>query len=314
MILDSIFEGVKLDKRAISYIENSNDILMGIELEFKDTDNTLYQLINDDMEFDTLEELVHYLNVHPDFDLTKFKEELKDIASKEETTVKDLMENPEKIVSWLSFIPMYGNTHNLGYLYLVKEYIESLDVIVSNVSTSVTNVNSDWALEYDSDLIEVKSAPMTFKRVTTDLIKIIKMIAHSPNFTIDSECGLHINISMKGKNTEDIDWVKFLLFLDEEYFLKHFDRIDNHNTQQIITKGQDDYNKLVKQYMNSYKSHSLNFRGNYMEVRIAGGVKIITDLPSVLRYIRQVAYAMVIAADENAFKNEYYKKLSKLSS
>jgi len=148
----------------------------------------------------------------------------------------------------------------------------------------------------------------------------------------NSSTGLHVNIGTF--DFDEIDVLKLLLFLGEKHVLKTFGRDNNQYTQPLIKELLDmiinnprleisspTFEKKMKALNEFLLSRSKNFSFNveklvkhgYLEFRIIGGD--YTDrLDEVKNTINRYIHVVNIAADPNAYKNQYVKKLQKLLS
>jgi hypothetical protein len=135
----------------------------------------------------------------------------------------------------------------------------------------------------------------------------------------------------------NIDHMKFIMFLGDEYVLSQFNRSSNTyarsmvkamkekaqnsriEPKEILDSFKEGLNssaaKLVKSVLTKTNTRyvSVNIKENYIEVRSAGG-NYLGDLSKIkntlLRYVR----AMGLAADPEAEKQEYAKKIYKFLS
>jgi hypothetical protein len=144
-----------------------------------------------------------------------------------------------------------------------------------------------------------------------------------------------MGISIPDQTIENVDHLKFILFLGDEYVLQQFNRENNTYASSMykkittgITQGNNDPAEILnsfKQGMNSIAAKTVrrlivnksdrfvtvNIKPNYIEVRSAGG-DYLNELDKIkntlLRYVR----TMGLAADPEAEKQEYAKKLYKM--
>lgn len=204
-----------------------------------------------------------------------------------------------------------------------------------------------WIFEPDTSIdaegdnaagVELVSPPMPLADGLEALDRFWGWADQIGAYTNDS-CGFHVGVSIKGKNKYDLDIVKLVLFLGDEYVLQRYKRLFNDYTVSslrtirngldqswqnkqydldqaigIVKKG---VNKLAQSVMiqgmaSTQKKHvSVNVREKYVEFRSAGGnyIERRDEIQNtILRYVR----AMAIAADPEAEKQEYAKKLYKL--
>jgi Putative amidoligase enzyme len=200
-----------------------------------------------------------------------------------------------------------------------------------------------WILEPDTSIevdkgeiasgVELVSPPMPVDAALTALNKFWNWADDIDAWT-NRSCGFHFGVSLEGKDSSDIDVIKLLLFLGDDYVLKLFGRTFNqytkgtlknirleldkpeNNIDGILTNIKQGVTKLaissIRNMISKTNKHvSVNIKPKYIEFRAAGGNyiekrELITN--TLYRYIR----AMAIAADPEAEKNEYSKKLYKL--
>ena len=210
-----------------------------------------------------------------------------------------------------------------------------------------------WTFEPDSSIdpedlgdhggIELISPPMPFEQGIEALDKFFRW-AKQNRIKANESTGFHMGVSIPNQDLLNVDHLKLILFLGDEYVLKQFGRQANTYTrssmlklQQTIKLGHDrnlrttinpatafdlmrkGLDNQAAQALNmvvqtgSDRYVSVNIKSNYIEFRSAGGdyfqnINLVKN--TLLRYVR----AMAIAADPNAEKREYAKKLYKLFS
>lgn len=181
--------------------------------------------------------------------------------------------------------------------------------------------------------VEVVSPPMPIGEMLSKF-KATLAWARSNGGRTNSSTGFHVGVSM-GSSTSNVDYVKLALFLGDDYILNRFGRMANtyargsvqliqqraasiSNTPEQLTsvlskmkRGLVDYASREIHAKNEGKYFSINMRPEYIEFRSIGDdymnhIDVVEN--TILRYIR--AYA--VAADPQAERNEYYKKLSKM--
>lgn len=206
--------------------------------------------------------------------------------------------------------------------------------------------NSTWILEPDSSIksggkgggIELISPPMPF---ATAMVKLDEYYhwAKSIEAYTNNTTGFHVGVSIPQQTFDNIDHLKLLLFLGDQYLLKKFDRETNIYAESFIKKikeyleyGQGNiapqldklrqglnslaYKELSKQLVGwqlGDRYVSVNIKENYIEFRSAGNryLENFDEIKNtILRYVR----AMGIAADPQAYQQEYAKKTYRLLS
>jgi hypothetical protein len=182
--------------------------------------------------------------------------------------------------------------------------------------------------------LELVSPPMPLTQCLEYLDSVFKW-ANAYGCRTDSSTGFHMGISIPDQTIENVDHLKFILFLGDEYVLQQFNRENNTYASSMykkittgITQGNNDPAEILnsfKQGMNSIAAKTVrrlivnksdrfvtvNIKPNYIEVRSAGG-DYLNELDKIkntlLRYVR----TMGLAADPEAEKQEYAKKLYKM--
>lgn len=148
-----------------------------------------------------------------------------------------------------------------------------------------------------------------------------------------NETGLHINISVPNFSIDNLDYIKLALFLGDQYVLEQFGRTGNAYAQSAIDiikrKANQDPASLdamfnqMKDHLNTAASKlihsgntqkytSINTKTGYVEFRGPGGDYLNMDVDQLANTALRMAMALQIACDENAYKQEYAKKLYKL--
>jgi gamma-glutamylcyclotransferase (GGCT)/AIG2-like uncharacterized protein YtfP len=198
-----------------------------------------------------------------------------------------------------------------------------------------------WIFEPDGSLedktnkssgVELVSPPMPLAEIFQKLDTFWSW-AKGRGITANKTCGFHVGVSLTNQMTYQIDKLKLLVFLGEEHILKTFGRLDNpytRSTFDYMTVGlmntnldraipilRDGLEKIANHYflqkwsVGDTRHYSINVKPSYIEFRLAGGNyfdKKDEIINTIMRYVK----AMVIAADPQAEKNEYAKKLYKL--
>ena len=262
---------------------------------------------------------------------------------------------------WMSDV---SNSYDLGWPYLMgsgsnggsREWDEigaslqdTVDMRV-NVSTnyhSTARRENQWVLEPDSSLepddsedfgLEVVSPPMPLEQALEKLQEVTDW-ANNPsegNAYTNGSTGLHMGVSVPFKGG-DVDYLKLILFLGDEYVLKSFGREANTYTKSAMSKFRENIKggradpagamKLMQSNLIEFayreiqkgvgegKYTSAHIQKGYIEFRSAGGDWLAEGNAepgklenTMLRYAR----AMSLAADPSAERREYAKKLYKL--
>jgi len=208
---------------------------------------------------------------------------------------------------------------------------------------------SQWHFEPDSSIepdnaydmgIEIISPPESLNSGIDNIRKTFKWLVDNNAYT-NKSTGFHIGISLPSQTTKDIDFVKLAVFLGDIHVLKEFDRYGSaysrsaykdiistiqgksetvdpiENAQTVATimhKMKSNMMKDVAEMITYYTNHnmSINMRENYIEFRSAGGADYIRNIDGIISTLLRYARAMTIAADPEAEKQEYIKKLYKI--
>jgi hypothetical protein len=221
-----------------------------------------------------------------------------------------------------------------------------MPVKVSSNYHSTTRKEGLWIVEPDSSLrpddgedfgLEIVSPPLPLLTALEKLQEVTDW-ANSPYgsaYTNDST-GLHMGVSVPYKGG-DVDYLKLILFLGDEYVLQSFGREANTYTKSAMQKFRENIksgradpagalmlmkNNLIEfaqreiqKGVGTSKYTSAHIQDGYIEFRSAGGDWLAEESAdpqklssTMLRYAR----AMQIAANPSEERREYAKKLYKL--
>ena len=209
-----------------------------------------------------------------------------------------------------------------------------------------TRDSESWIFEPDSSIratnggmgLELVSPPMPFPEAMTKLNQFFDWAQDQDAYT-NKTTGFHVGVSIPNQTMDNIDHLKLVLFLGDQYVLNQFGRAANTYAESFYSKMTDYLNlgngdisplldklrqgikslafaELRKQMVNWQQGDryvSVNIKDNYIEFRSAGGdyIKNVDKIKNtILRYVR----AMGIAADPEAYKQEYAKKSYQLLS
>lgn len=192
---------------------------------------------------------------------------------------------------------------------------------------------TDWYIEPDGSLsgnndndatAEIVSPPLPAQTAVAALQSFYQL-AGQMNLYTNKSTGLHINVSIPQK----LDVLKLAVFLGDQHVLKYFNRQDSRyavSAERSIgsmvahrdianTRSKDPlHTKMLQQIaQDSTKDHvaSISNNGKYISFRHAGG-NYLQDYQGVFNVVGRFVRAMIIAADPNAYAQEYKTKLSKL--
>ena len=187
-----------------------------------------------------------------------------------------------------------------------------------------------WYIEPDGSLrpnqgdyaAEVVSPPLKADAAMTALRTWYEK-ARELNFYTNNSTGLHINVSIPDK----LDVLKLAVFAGDQYVLKQFGREDNSYARSVIkslkgqgslpTVGSDTFKNAEKEMKEMVGRISgdhfatVNFNGKYVSFRHAGG-NYLAKPEDIANTVGRFVRAMIIAADPQAYRDEYVQKLVKL--
>lgn len=264
----------------------------------------------------------------------------------------------------MSYMSDVANEYDLGWPYLTggagnggsrdwESIGDSLNdtidmpVKVSSGYHSATRKEGLWIVEPDSSLepddtedygLEIVSPPMPLLTALEKLQEVTDW-ANDPsegNAYTNSSTGLHMGVSVPFKGG-DVDYLKLVLFLGDEYVLQQFGREANTYTKSAMSKfkenikgGRTDPMSVIKLMQHGLlelaqrevqkgvgegKYTSVHVQKGYIEFRSAGGDWLAEESAdpeklqnTMLRYAR----AMSLAANPAEERREYAKKLYKL--
>jgi hypothetical protein len=186
--------------------------------------------------------------------------------------------------------------------------------------------------EFDAG-IELVSPVMPLDEAVEQLEKL--MLWAEDNAYTNSSTGLHMNISVPQGN--EIDYTKLVLFSGDKYILKQYERLGNNYAasalgqlearagsmdanraaeamQKMKTNLEDAAEEYVRAGTGQAKYTSIHIKDGYIEFRGPGGQYTAQEVDQVMDTMLRFARAMTIAADPQAYRQEYQKKLYKILS
>ena len=186
--------------------------------------------------------------------------------------------------------------------------------------------------EFDAG-IELVSPVMPLDEAVEQLEKL--MLWAEDNAYTNSSTGLHMNISVPQGN--EIDYTKLVLFSGDKYILDKYNRLSNNyaasalgqlearaaqlapeKAAQAMQKMKDNLEDTAEEYVRAgtgqAKYTSIHIKDGYIEFRGPGGQYTAQEVDQVMDTMLRFARAMTIAADPQAYKQEYQKKLYKILS
>ena len=192
---------------------------------------------------------------------------------------------------------------------------------------SIDADEGDAGLEFISPAMPLKDG--------LEMMKKVKEWASAAGCYTNKSTGLHMNISVPNMTIENLDYVKLALFLGDEHVLKEFGRQYNSfckSAMKIVKEKIEQNPENATALLNKMKEHlgaaasklihsgvtqkytSINTKDKYVEFRGPGGDYLNEDIPKLISTALRLAQSLRIATDDNAYKQEYAKKLYKLVS
>lgn len=161
-----------------------------------------------------------------------------------------------------------------------------------------------------------------------ELFKLLKSRRRA--YTSESATtGLHINLSIPEQYEKEIDYAKLVLFSGDEYVLEQFERVGGYNDEAVgqitsaiaagnaegalmlMRKGMTTAASVSLIRSNKHRTVTVNKKPGYVEFRVVGN-DYLSMADEVRMAVLRFARALTIAADPEAYKEEYAKKLYKL--
>jgi len=203
---------------------------------------------------------------------------------------------------------------------------------------------TDWYIEPDRSInpnegdskAEIVSPPLPALEAVRALNNFYTL-AQSMNFYTNESTGLHINVSIPG----DLDVLKLAVFVGDQAVLQYFKRDNNDYAVSILKHLQSEapghgaktdvnarkrnlfgqmpqstelklraLEKMATNFSNQHTA-SVSYNGHYVSFRHAGG-DYLADQQGIAQSVGRFVRAMMIASNEDAYRQEYISKLSKL--
>lgn len=238
--------------------------------------------------------------------------------------------------------PFMMDDHNASLTELQYEFEDVVykEVKVGQEYHSVTRDGTSYIIEPDPSLshddgyggTEIVSPPLKMIEMIHDMKNIIKWAKAKKCYT-DSDCGLHINVSIEGVDNSKLDYVKLALFVGENYILDQFDRSSNTFARKVIpqittaiTNNSKDVNDVINDMSKNLSNiahkvihkgitvhhDGINVHDNYIEFRYAGDNWLDMDFNHLVVFMMRYVVAYDIACDPTKYQQEYATKLYKL--
>ena len=202
-----------------------------------------------------------------------------------------------------------------------------------------------WVFESDGSIDSDDNADMPIEIVapyypletTLELMpKFFAWVKSLDGYTNETT-GLHMSVSMAEHRSQDLDFVKTVLFLGDDYVLDQFGREGNSYCQNSLKRIKERSLMNVNDVPNGMETQLDNLRDGldriaanslvtakgfgkyytvhpkekYIEFRSAGG-NYINDFPKIQSTLRRYALAMSLGMSRGAEAQEYAKKLYKI--
>ena len=243
--------------------------------------------------------------------------------------------------------PYHNDGGGVSFDDVAADFANAIGISINdiNVGSSYHDARREegkWCLEPDSSIdadsgeagLEFISPAQPIDTTMDQLQKLMKW-AKQTGCRTNSSTGLHTNISFPGYSLENLDYIKLALFMGDNYILDQFDRSTNtycKSATKIIQNktrsNPDDVDQVfdkMREHMNvaaskiihdgcTQKYTSINTKGGYIEFRGPGGDYLNKSIEQITGTALRLAMAMKIACNEEAYREEYGKKLYKLIS
>lgn len=199
-----------------------------------------------------------------------------------------------------------------------------------------------WRIENDSSLpdggVEIISPAIPLQEFIPILDKMLEFV-RKYGYTNES-CGLHVNMSYKNKSFRDLDKLKLMVFMDEGWVYKHFDKRENNRyarsvlndaVNNLFVHGKVEPDEKINMVFDKFKTTvkelpsekylGINFKHafkedgtNRIEFRYLGGPDYHKKYSQIVTAMGRYSAYMTIAFDENMRKKEYIRKLLRVKN
>ena len=234
-------------------------------------------------------------------------------------------------------------TYDLGIEAEVMPEYETGDGPVQYNNWWVTHDPSVNAKEGDTAL-EIITATMDYEDGIRDIEEFMGYLKDKNAYTNEST-GLHINVSMANIDHSNVDYAKLIVMLGDSHILSKFGREFNEYAEHsliklgelmdasqgyerdkpgraksyatLMSKMKSNLNNVVAEAFKDMpidKYSSVGLKDDRIEFRSAGGSDYLNNFDQILSLINRFIVAYAVAADPEAHKKEYGKKLYKLAS
>lgn len=213
-----------------------------------------------------------------------------------------------------------------------------------------------WIIEPDSSLtrprepgdygIEIISPPISVDEMVEKIASIKDFMKKSGAYTIKGEgkelrgsTGLHMNVGLRGFNPDEIDYMKLILLLGDDYVLNQFERATNIYSIPALKSVSDDvtpekaelyleqmrlgFSKDAQRALNKlgkFKASNHHFSVHFIpdredfrvEFRSPGGDWNEKTAEELSDFLRRFVVVLDAASDPNAYQREYKVKLARM--
>jgi Putative amidoligase enzyme len=211
--------------------------------------------------------------------------------------------------------------------------------------SKLTTPPDTWVFESDGSIDSDSNADMPIEIVapyypletTLELMPKFFAWVKGLNGYTNETTGLHMSVSMAEHRSQDLDFVKTVLFLGDDYVLDQFDREGNTYCQNSLKRikerslrNDSDGEYGIESQLDNLrhgldriaanslatakgfgKYYTVHPKEKYIEFRSAGG-NYINDFPKIQSTLRRYALAMSLGMSRGAEAQEYAKKLYKI--
>ncbi len=227
----------------------------------------------------------------------------------------DIIPEPESVLPKYrdSFLKLVDK-----YLYLNNWPIQ--DYIITNDNTFKRK--NKWIVKPDSSVtpagFEIVTPAMSLDGFLETVPSVFSCI--DKYCKTDKTCGFHISLSLNNKPDllKNVDMVKLVSFINEEYIYKLFPKRRNNNWSYSMYEDVRENYKIHKKYSVSYGHYmAVNFEhlkkknNQYIEFRYLGGTKYQQRWNDIKKILGMYIYALNISCSDK-LKVEYKRRLEKI--
>lgn len=257
----------------------------------------------------------------------------------EYNSVRGIYDDYDHIVSW----PYYAQGEDsfereVSNLASVLEDVVNTTIHWATKYHGARRVPGDYSLEPDPSVtsdehnlgMELISPTQTVEDTFVDMDNIINW-ARRYGVTTDSSTGLHMNVSLNDRSMEDLDYVKLVLLVGDDYLLHRFDRFFNPTAKRSLDyidkmiqsrKDPEEFMQQVRANMTAAagktvvegeteKHISVHVKSTHVEFRSPGNDWLNVPVDELKATVHRFVVALDAAMDPTKHRQEYLKKLSK---